>query len=182
MKSRPAVVDSLTGRQIALLAMLYLVQGLPFGFQVSALHIFLREQGVGLAAIGCSTAPRSVGAEGLWAPWWSGMEDDGGGCDGLCRFFMAAGFLVASMLHIPTNSGLDGRLARPQCLAATQDVAGMDWPSTSSSSLVWECGPGRRLQGRHALGRRGPGLGQRVAGLVGAFLVMAALVTVVARW
>ena len=38
-----------------------MVQGLPFGFQVGALPIFLREQGVGLAAIGYSTA--------LAAPW-----------------------------------------------------------------------------------------------------------------
>ena len=79
------------GRRVALLAMLYLVQGLPFGFQVSALPIFLREQGVGLAAIGYSTALAIPWAlKILWAPWWSGMEDDGGaGCGGLCRFNFA---------------------------------------------------------------------------------------------
>ena len=40
------------GRRIAWLASLYLVQGLPFGFQAAALPAFLREAGVSLTEIG----------------------------------------------------------------------------------------------------------------------------------
>ena len=56
-------------RRIGMLGALYLVQGLPFGFQVGALPIYLREQGVGLAAIGYSTALAAPWAlKILWAP------------------------------------------------------------------------------------------------------------------
>src|SRR6478736_5997567 len=39
-------------RKLALLALLYFVQGLPFGFQATALPVLLRQEGVSLPAIG----------------------------------------------------------------------------------------------------------------------------------
>ena len=39
-------------RKLALLSLLYFVQGLPFGFQATALPVLLRQQGVSLPAIG----------------------------------------------------------------------------------------------------------------------------------
>ncbi|MGB5217389.1 MAG: MFS transporter [Smithella sp.] len=65
-----------TGNKTALLFMLYLSQGLPFGFQATALPVLLREQGVSLAAIGFAGAlalPWFL--KPLWAPlvdrFWS---------------------------------------------------------------------------------------------------------------
>ncbi len=42
-------------RKLGTLALLYIVQGLPFGFQVTALPIYLRQQGVSLAGIGLAS-------------------------------------------------------------------------------------------------------------------------------
>ncbi|WP_428261251.1 MFS transporter [Haliangium sp.] len=61
---------------LATLFGLYLVQGLPFGFQVGALPVFLREAGVSLTTIGLAGA--------LSLPWtfkilWAPLVDRGGG-------------------------------------------------------------------------------------------------------
>lgn len=59
------------------LALLYGVQGLPYGFQAAALGVFLRERGVDLAAIGFAgalSAPWLLKV--LWAPWID-RHDDG---------------------------------------------------------------------------------------------------------
>lgn len=56
-------------RDLAWLAVLYGVQGLPYGFQASALGVYLRERGVSLEAIGFAgalSAPWLLKA--LWAP------------------------------------------------------------------------------------------------------------------
>jgi MFS family permease len=63
--------EASSGRRarIAWLASLYLVQGLPFGFQANALSALLRDQGVSLTRITLTTAlalPWSLKA--LWAP------------------------------------------------------------------------------------------------------------------
>lgn len=55
--------------KLALLASLYVVQGMPYGFQVGALSLYLREQGISLKAIGfigLLSLPWSWKA--LWAP------------------------------------------------------------------------------------------------------------------
>ena len=55
--------------RIAWLASLYLVQGLPFGFQANALAVLLRQQGISLTHIALTSAlalPWSLKA--LWAP------------------------------------------------------------------------------------------------------------------
>lgn len=56
-------------RRFGLLALLYAVQGLPYGFQASALAVYLRERGVSLTHIGLVgilALPWSLKA--LWAP------------------------------------------------------------------------------------------------------------------
>jgi MFS family permease len=58
------------GARIAWLGALYLVQGLPFGFQANALSALLRDQGVSMTHITLTTAlalPWSLKA--LWAPF-----------------------------------------------------------------------------------------------------------------
>lgn len=58
------------GRKFALLASLYLAQGLPFGFFSQALPVVLRERGLSLAAIGASGLlflPWAL--KFLWGPW-----------------------------------------------------------------------------------------------------------------
>ncbi len=61
---------------IFLLSLLYLSQGLPFGFQATALPVYLRSQGVSLAAIGFASALAAPWLfKALWAPlvdrYWS---------------------------------------------------------------------------------------------------------------
>lgn len=56
-------------RRLGVLFVLYFVQGLPFGFQVSALPVYLREAGISLTAIGFAGAlslPWMLKV--LWAP------------------------------------------------------------------------------------------------------------------
>src|SRR5688500_8104916 len=56
-------------RRLAILWVLYFVQGLPFGFQATALPVYLREAGVSLVGIGLVTAlalPWSLKL--FWAP------------------------------------------------------------------------------------------------------------------
>ncbi|MBZ4422201.1 MFS transporter [Myxococcus sp. RHSTA-1-4] len=55
--------------RLALLSMLYFVQGMPFGFQSTALPVYLRTQGVSLTAIGFASALSLPWAcKALWAP------------------------------------------------------------------------------------------------------------------
>ena len=115
-------------RRLTLLGLLYLVQGMPFGFQVGALPIFLREQGVSLEAIGFSTALALPWAlKFLWAPF---VESRGGHSGSRKRWIvplqlaMALGFLVASTLDLPAQLPLlMGLLFALNVLAATQDIA-----------------------------------------------------------
>lgn len=56
--------------RLGLLALLYVVEGLPFGFQATALGVLLRDRGVsltGVALAGLLAVPWSLKA--LWAPW-----------------------------------------------------------------------------------------------------------------
>lgn len=55
--------------KITLLALLYFAQGLPFGFQSTALPVYLRREGVSLAAIGFTSALALPWlGKALWAP------------------------------------------------------------------------------------------------------------------
>ncbi|HNZ65210.1 MAG TPA: MFS transporter [Smithella sp.] len=61
-----------TSSKTALLFMLYLSQGLPFGFQATALPVLLRERGVSLAAIGFAGA---LALPWLFKPLWAPLID-----------------------------------------------------------------------------------------------------------
>ncbi len=175
-------------KRLAILGLLYLVQGLPFGFQVSALPIFLREQGVSLAVIGYSTALAAPWAlKILWAPL---VEHFGGGRGQRVRWIlplqilMAAGFLCAALLDLPEQLGLlMVVLLGLNALAATQDIA--------VDGLAVDLLPPQDLGVGNAAQVVGYKVGMLVAGGVlvwasgligwsGSFVAMAVLVLVVA--
>jgi MFS family permease len=109
--------------------MLYFVQGLPFGFQTTALPVYLRLQGVSLTAIGFASA--------LWLPWalkalWAPLVDRYGSARigrrkswilpmqaGLTATCAAAAF-VSSAESLPLLLGL---IFLMNVFAATQDIA-----------------------------------------------------------
>jgi len=114
--------------RLALLGSLYMVQGLPFGFQVGALPVFLRAQGVSLAVIGYSTA--------LAAPWalkifWAPLVEGYGGGPGQrkrwiipAQLIMVLGFLLASRMSLSGQLvPMMVLLATLNAAAATQDIA-----------------------------------------------------------
>ncbi|MCE9669629.1 MFS transporter [Myxococcus stipitatus] len=56
--------------RLVVLCVLYFVQGLPFGFQATALPVYLRAQGASLAALGfVGVLALPWGLKALWAPW-----------------------------------------------------------------------------------------------------------------
>lgn len=57
---------------LSLLLFLYLSQGLPFGFQVTALPVYLRESGISLTIIGYSTA---LALPWLFKAFWAPLLD-----------------------------------------------------------------------------------------------------------
>ncbi|HZI16671.1 MAG TPA: MFS transporter [Myxococcus sp.] len=115
--------------RLALLCVLYFVQGLPFGFQTTALPVYLRMQGVSLTAIGFASA--------LWLPWglkalWAPLVDRYGSARigrrkswilpmqaGLTATCAAAAF-VSSAESLPLLLGL---IFLMNVFAATQDIA-----------------------------------------------------------
>lgn len=180
-------MDTRIGR-LTVLGLLYMVQGLPFGFQVSALPIFLREQGVGLAAIGYSTALAVPWAlKVFWAPL---IERFGGAAGSRIRWIvplqvgMMVGLLWASQLAIPDQlSLLMVVLLVLNALAATQDIA--------VDGLAVDLLPPQELGMGNAAQVVGYKVGMLLAGGVlvwasawlgwnGAFVMMAALVAGVA--
>lgn len=64
--------DMKTGGKTALLFTLYLSQGLPFGFQATALPLLLRENGTSLAAIGFAGA---LALPWFFKPLWAPLVD-----------------------------------------------------------------------------------------------------------
>lgn len=115
--------------RLALLGLLYFVQGMPFGFQSTALPVYLRTQGVSLTAIGFVSALSLPWAcKALWAP----MVDRYGSARlgrrrswilpmqlGLAASCAAAAF-AASLQSLPLLMGL---VLVMNLFAATQDIA-----------------------------------------------------------
>ncbi len=118
-----------TARKLAILWAMYFVQGLPFGFQATALPVYLREAGISLTAIGFATV--------LSLPWmlkafWAPLVDRyGGGRLGRRRSWILplelvlAGLCAAAAFLEPT-SGLGALLTLVFLMnlaAATMDIA-----------------------------------------------------------
>ncbi len=109
--------------KIALLGALYFAQGLPFGFQATALPAYLRAQGVSLAAIGmlgALSAPWLLKA--LWAPW----IDRGRRTPWILsmQLLMAISAVVAALVASSASLGaLLGAIFAMNLFAATQDIA-----------------------------------------------------------
>ncbi len=176
-------------RRVVLLAALYLVQGLPFGFQTGALPLYLREQGVSLATIGLSGALALPWAlKFLWAPlvdrWGSRRLGRRKSWIIPLQLLMMVGFAVAAGVDPETDlHTLLGIVFVLNLLAATQDIAVDGWAVDLLGPR--DLGPGNAAQ---VIGYK---LGMLVAGGVlvwatlhigwhGAFVGMAALVGVVA--
>jgi len=116
-------------RKLAILAVLYFVQGLPYGFQLIALPVYLREAGVSLAGIGMATA--------LSLPWsfkfvWGPLVDGYGSARlGRRRSWilpLQAGLLlcVLGAAFVPPSRGvmaLLGMVLLMNLFASTMDVA-----------------------------------------------------------
>lgn len=134
------------GKLIALLA-LYFAQGLPFGFQATALPLMLRERGVSLQAIGFAgllAAPWM--AKALWAP----LVDRYGSA----RFGRRKSWIVPMQVGLCACAFTAARVEAPvtlvalilvmNLLAATQDIA------VDGLAVSWldetELGPGNALQ------------------------------------
>ncbi|GHG70119.1 MFS transporter [Comamonas sp. JC664] len=119
----------LPASRLALLGVLYFVQGLPFGFQSTALPVYLRSQGVSLTTIGL------LGA--LWLPWafkalWAPLVDRYGservGRRKSWILPMQAGLTVtcAAAAFVSSHDSLPwllGLIFLMNLFAATQDIA-----------------------------------------------------------
>lgn len=117
-------------RKLSVLSVFYFVQGMPFGFQLTALPVYLREEGVSLTGIGL--------ASGLALPWafklvWGPPVDRYGGGSRLGRrkawiLPLQAGLAAccAAAAFIPPGAGLELLLLAVflmNLFAATMDVA-----------------------------------------------------------
>ncbi|MEC9073189.1 MAG: MFS transporter, partial [Myxococcota bacterium] len=122
-------MHSRTHVKLGVLGCLYFVQGLPFGFQITALPVYLRQEGVSLSAIGW------VGALSL--PWmlkvlWAPLVDRWGSARlGRRRSWILPaqgilGLCCAAAAMRPESAGLGGLLILiflMNLAAATQDIA-----------------------------------------------------------
>jgi PAT family beta-lactamase induction signal transducer AmpG len=112
--------------KLATLLLLYFAQGLPFGFQGTALPLLLRSRGVSLSAIGfvgLLAAPWL--AKALWAPWVDRY--------GSVRFGRRKSWIVPMQAALALCSFVAARVQNLQLLfglvflmnlfAATQDIA-----------------------------------------------------------
>ena len=115
--------------KLALLASLYLSQGLPFGFFTQSLPVLLRQEGVSLALIGSSSllaAPWSL--KFLWAPF---VDRHGSPRFGRRRSWIVplqglSILLLLALAQLDPKRGLVWLFAGVFCanlLAATQDIA-----------------------------------------------------------
>jgi MFS family permease len=120
---------SISPRKLGLLSALYIVQGMPFGFQSTALPVYLREEGVSLKTIGFLSALALPWAlKALWAPL---VDRYGSARLGRRKSWilpMQAGLTVtcATAAFVPMSTGLPALLALVflmNLFAATQDIA-----------------------------------------------------------
>jgi MFS transporter, PAT family, beta-lactamase induction signal transducer AmpG len=118
-----------TGWKLVILSTLYFVQGLPFGFQATALPTYLRTQGASLTAIGLLgvlATPWSLKA--LWAPLVDryGSERIGRRKSWILPMQILLCFTCAGASFIPLPVGLPTLMAMVflmNLFAATMDIA-----------------------------------------------------------
>jgi MFS family permease len=120
---------SISPRKLGLLSALYIVQGMPFGFQSTALPVYLREAGVSLKTIGFLSALALPWAlKALWAPL---VDRYGSARLGRRKSWilpMQAGLALtcAAAAFVPMPEALSTLLALVflmNLFAATQDIA-----------------------------------------------------------
>jgi MFS family permease len=117
------------GRKLGILSALYFVQGLPFGFQATALPVYLREAGLSLTAIGFATAlslPWMLKA--FWAPLVDrfGSNTFGRRRSWILPLELVLGSLCVYAAFLDPGSGLKTLLALVFLMnlaAATMDIA-----------------------------------------------------------
>jgi MFS transporter, PAT family, beta-lactamase induction signal transducer AmpG len=115
--------------KLGLLGALYFVQGLPFGFQATALPVYLRTQGVSVTAIGflgLLSLPWMLKA--FWAPLVDryGSARIGRRKSWILPLQVALAGTCALAAFVPVETGLPALLGLIFCmnlLAATQDIA-----------------------------------------------------------
>ncbi len=121
-KDMPTMISR--GEKFALLATLYLSQGLPFGFFVQALPVLLREQGLSLPKIGLTSLLALPWAlKFLWAPVVDAAPDRRPVIVGLQLASAALMGLVALIDPAISLSWLLLAVLATNLLAATQDIA-----------------------------------------------------------
>jgi PAT family beta-lactamase induction signal transducer AmpG len=112
--------------KLATLLLLYFAEGLPFGFQVTALPLLLRERGVSLQAIGfAGVLALPWMAKALWAPWVDRFGSD--------RFGRRKTWIVPLQIALTVTAAIAGRVEGTGQLlafvfllnlfAATMDIA-----------------------------------------------------------
>jgi MFS family permease len=113
-------------RKYATLSLLYFAQGLPFGFQATALPLMLRERGVSLQAIGfAGLLSLPWLAKALWAPWVDRYGHAGFGRRKSWIVPMQAGLAICALIAGRTEriEWLLLLVFAMNLLAATQDIA-----------------------------------------------------------
>lgn len=129
------------------LLLLYFSQGLPFGFQATALPLLLRERGVSLQAIGLASV---LAAPWLAKPLWAPLVDRYGST----RFGRRKSWIVPMQAALVACAFAAAHVERPETLcaliflmnlcAATMDIA------VDALAVSWldpkELGPGNALQ------------------------------------
>lgn len=137
-------------KNLALLALLYFAQGLPYGFQATALPVYLRGRGTSLAAlgfVGVLSLPWLLKA--IWAPWVDRFGSD--------RFGRRKSWIVPLQLGgvlcalAASAAAAQGRtspllvcIGVMNLLAATQDIAVDGWAIELLRGR--SLGPGNALQ------------------------------------
>jgi PAT family beta-lactamase induction signal transducer AmpG len=134
-------------KKLATLLTLYFAQGLPFGFQATALPLMLRERGVSLQAIGFATVLATPWlAKPLWAPWVDRYGSRRFGRRKSWIVPMQAALVICALLAARTQNEvtLCALIFAMNLFAATQDIA------VDALAVSWlepdELGPGNAVQ------------------------------------
>jgi MFS transporter, PAT family, beta-lactamase induction signal transducer AmpG len=132
--------------RLATLLLLYFTEGLPFGFQVTALPLLLRERGVSLQSIGFAGVLATPWMfKALWAPWVDRY--------GHRKFGRRKSWIVPTQLGLATcaliasrNDHLETLLVLVFCMnafAATLDIAvdalAVSWVKPSELGMANAC-------------------------------------------